>query len=99
MLCSDSPYTALISKAILQMQDEGVLVKLKKRWWEDESKCVNREGGTGADDASSLKLDSIGGIFYVLIFGTALGCVIAVIEFVWKSRKNASRREVRSDSV
>ena len=48
----------------------------------------------GADDASSLKLDSIGGIFYVLIFGTVLGCIIAVIEFIWKSKKNASRDEV-----
>ncbi|XP_063712348.1 glutamate receptor ionotropic, kainate 2-like isoform X1 [Symsagittifera roscoffensis] len=93
-LQKNSPYTPLISKAILQMQDEGVLVKLKKRWWEDESKCVKRESGSGADDASSLKLDSIGGIFYVLIFGTVLGCIIAVLEFIWKSKKNASREEI-----
>ncbi|XP_075250572.1 glutamate receptor ionotropic, kainate 2-like isoform X2 [Convolutriloba macropyga] len=93
-LQKNSPYTALISKAILQMQDDGMLVKLKKRWWEDESKCVNRESASGADDASSLKLDSIGGIFYVLIFGTVLGCIIAVIEFIWKSKKNASRDEI-----
>ena len=37
--------------------------------------------------ASSLSLDNVGGIFVVLLAGVGAACTIAVIEFVWKSRK------------
>ncbi|XP_063720364.1 glutamate receptor ionotropic, kainate 2-like isoform X2 [Symsagittifera roscoffensis] len=83
-----SPYTPYVSKAILQLQDEGVLVKLKKKWWEERSRCSSESAG-GGEDASALKMDSIGGIFYVLVGGTGIGFIVAIIEFVWKTRKNA----------
>ncbi|XP_075260105.1 glutamate receptor ionotropic, kainate 2-like isoform X2 [Convolutriloba macropyga] len=107
-LRKDSPYTEYVSKAILQLQDDGVLVKLKKKWWEERGKCNHAQSGGVSmimnrvlqnctrdlascwEDASALKMDSIGGIFYVLIGGTATGLLAALVEFCWKTRRNAA---------
>ena len=34
--------------------------------------------------ANELTLDSVGGIFVVLIAGMGIACVISVLEFIWK---------------
>ena len=34
--------------------------------------------------ANELTLDSVGGIFVVLIAGMGIACVISVLEFMWK---------------
>ena len=40
-------------------------------------------------DANELGLENIGGIFLVLIAGVILGILVAIAEFIWKSRQNA----------
>ncbi len=40
--------------------------------------------------ASELSLANVGGVFVVLLAGMGLACLIAVFEFIWKSRKMAS---------
>lgn len=37
--------------------------------------------------ASELSLANVGGVFVVLLAGMGLACLIAVFEFIWKSRK------------
>ena len=37
--------------------------------------------------ANELSLDNVGGVFVVLLAGMGVACTIAVVEFVWKSRK------------
>lgn len=39
--------------------------------------------------ASELSLANVGGVFVVLLAGMGLACLIAVFEFIWKSRKMA----------
>ncbi|XP_011691570.1 PREDICTED: glutamate receptor ionotropic, kainate 2-like [Wasmannia auropunctata] len=95
----NSPYRTAISEAILKLQEEGKLHMLKTRWWKEK-----RGGGSCRDDtsksssaANELGLANVGGVFVVLMGGMGVACVIAVCEFVWKSRKVAI--EERKSSV
>jgi ionotropic kainate glutamate receptor 2 len=46
--------------------------------------------------ANELGLANVGGVFVVLMGGMGVACVIAVCEFVWKSRKVAMEERVRN---
>ena len=39
-----------------------------------------------ASKANELSLANVGGVFVVLLAGMGLACLIAVFEFIWKSR-------------
>ncbi|XP_063826740.1 glutamate receptor ionotropic, kainate 2 isoform X4 [Ostrinia nubilalis] len=87
----NSPYRTAISGAVLKLQEEGKLHILKTKWWKEK-----RGGGSCRDDtskssstANELGLGNVGGVFVVLMGGMGVACVIAVCEFVWKSRKVA----------
>ncbi|KAK9498544.1 hypothetical protein O3M35_003153 [Rhynocoris fuscipes] len=87
----NSPYRTAISEAVLRLQEEGKLHVLKTKWWKEK-----RGGGACRDDAlksssaaNELGLANVGGVFVVLMGGMGVACVIAVCEFVWKSRKVA----------
>ncbi|XP_052755260.1 glutamate receptor ionotropic, kainate 2 isoform X3 [Galleria mellonella] len=96
----NSPYRTAISGAVLKLQEEGKLHILKTKWWKEK-----RGGGSCRDEtskssstANELGLANVGGVFVVLMGGMGVACVIAVCEFVWKSRKVAvdeRKEEVR----
>lgn len=44
--------------------------------------------------ANELGLANVGGVFVVLMGGMGFACVIAVCEFIWKSRKVAVEERV-----
>ncbi|XP_030749785.1 glutamate receptor ionotropic, kainate 2-like [Sitophilus oryzae] len=81
-LKKDSPYRTRLSLAILKLQTSGEIEKIRKKWWEE------RKGGgqcTGAENdptATPLDLENVEGIFYVTIFGTILGIVLVIFEFI-----------------
>ncbi|EGK96607.1 AGAP000801-PB, partial [Anopheles gambiae str. PEST] len=92
----NSPFRTAISGAVLKLQEEGKLHILKTRWWKEK-----RGGGSCRDDtskssstANELGLANVGGVFVVLMGGMGVACVIAVCEFVWKSRKVAVEERV-----
>lgn len=58
-------------------------------------------GGSCRDDtsksnsaANELGLANVGGVFVVLMGGMGVACVVAVFEFLWKSRKVATEERV-----
>lgn len=55
------------------------------------SKEDNQKAGSTANE---LGLANVGGVFVVLMGGMGVACVIAVCEFVWKSRKVAVEERV-----
>ena len=75
-----------ITNAILQLQEADEILNLKIKWWKT-GHCTADDGSD--KDANELGLENIGGIFLVLIAGLVLGILVAVGEFVWKSRENA----------
>ena len=46
-----------------------------------------------------MSLANVGGVFVVLLAGMGLACLIAVFEFIWKSRKLATDENVRHSKL
>ena len=66
-------YKNLLDSAILQLQEGGVLFKLKTKWWKQKrggGACVN--GGSGGAVAE-LGLANMAGVFLVTILGCMAG--------------------------
>lgn len=56
------------------------------------------ETSKSSSTANELGLANVGGVFVVLMGGMGVACVIAVCEFVWKSRKVAVDERVRNST-
>ncbi|KAK1151810.1 glutamate receptor ionotropic, kainate 5 isoform X1, partial [Acipenser oxyrinchus oxyrinchus] len=85
-----SPFRDEITLAILQLQENNRLDILKRKWWEG-GKCPKEEDHR----AKGLGMENIGGIFVVLICGLIIAVFVAVMEFVWSTRRTAESDEVR----
>uniref|UniRef100_A0A5F9CES7 Glutamate receptor n=1 Tax=Oryctolagus cuniculus TaxID=9986 RepID=A0A5F9CES7_RABIT len=77
-----SPFRDEITLAILQLQE-------------------NKPGGPvpqgrGPPAPKGLGMENIGGIFVVLICGLIIAVFVAVMEFIWSTRRSAESEEVRS---
>lgn len=84
-----SPFRDEITLAILQLQENNRLEILKRRWWEG-SQCPKEEDHR----AKGLGMENIGGIFVVLICGLIIAVFVAIMEFVWSTRRSAETDEV-----
>nr|CAH7747494.1 unnamed protein product [Callosobruchus chinensis] len=85
---TNAPYRKSFNEAILKMQEMGVLVNLKDKWWKEMhggGQCTDKL----AEDATAteLGLDHVGGVFVVLAVGVSLAMMIAICEFFWNVRK------------
>ncbi|XP_067281197.1 glutamate receptor ionotropic, kainate 5 isoform X3 [Pseudorasbora parva] len=85
-----SPFRDEITLGVLQLQENNRLEILKRRWWEG-GKCPKEEDHR----AKGLGMENIGGIFVVLICGLIIAVFVAIMEFVWSTRRSAETDEVR----
>uniref|UniRef100_A0A1W7RAA1 Glutamate receptor 1 n=1 Tax=Hadrurus spadix TaxID=141984 RepID=A0A1W7RAA1_9SCOR len=90
-----SPYTTLLSSAILKLQETGKLHNLKVKWWKKKGGglCVEDEKKTSTS-TNELGLANVGGVFVVLLAGLGSACVIVVIEFIAHTRKKPREERV-----
>ncbi|CAL8107231.1 unnamed protein product [Orchesella dallaii] len=94
-----SPWRDKISLAILEMQEKGVIQWYYNKWWTPETgkeeiyQC-NREYKKQDNKASALGVDSIGGVFVVLVVGLLVAVVVSILEFCWNAKSNATSDEV-----
>ncbi|XP_034466680.1 glutamate receptor ionotropic, kainate 5 isoform X2 [Hippoglossus hippoglossus] len=84
-----SPFRDEITLAILQLQENNRLEILKRRWWEG-GQCPKEEDHR----AKGLGMENIGGIFVVLICGLIIAVFVAIMEFVWSTRRSTETDEV-----
>uniref|UniRef100_A0AAY4DN84 Glutamate receptor n=1 Tax=Denticeps clupeoides TaxID=299321 RepID=A0AAY4DN84_9TELE len=84
-----SPFREEISLGVLQLQENNRLEILKRRWWEG-GQCPKEEDHR----AKGLGMENIGGIFVVLICGLIIAVFVAIMEFVWSTRRSAETDEV-----
>ena len=65
---------------------QGIVTKLKKKWWEvtGEGACSAVVGG-----GDQMSVAALAGLFMMLIGGMLIACMIAVCEFTWRRRKLA----------
>ncbi|XP_013416771.1 glutamate receptor ionotropic, kainate 2 isoform X2 [Lingula anatina] len=95
-----SPYTEILSEAILKLQEQQVLQVLYTKWWKE------KEGGGQCEEAPSNKASElgvihVGGVFVVLLAGLGLACLFALGEFIYKARQNADedRQSICSEII
>ncbi|XP_043925424.1 glutamate receptor 1 isoform X1 [Protopterus annectens] len=79
-----------VNLAVLKLNEQGLLDKLKNKWWYDKGECGSA-GGDSKDKTSALSLSNVAGVFYILIGGLGLAMLVALIEFCYKSRSESKR--------
>ncbi|KAM5217088.1 glutamate receptor 1 isoform 4-T4 [Hipposideros larvatus] len=79
-----------VNLAVLKLNEQGLLDKLKNKWWYDKGECGSG-GGDSKDKTSALSLSNVAGVFYILIGGLGLAMLVALIEFCYKSRSESKR--------
>ncbi|XP_037520552.1 glutamate receptor ionotropic, kainate 5-like [Rhipicephalus sanguineus] len=70
----------MLSQAILQLHESGTLK------WHIVKKCP-KEAASAFKGTSALGLANVGGVFVVLLTGSCVACVTAVVALLWRSRK------------
>ncbi|KAJ8266749.1 hypothetical protein GJAV_G00134260 [Gymnothorax javanicus] len=79
-----------VNLAVLKLNEQGLLDKLKNKWWYDKGECGSG-GGDAKDKTSALSLSNVAGVFYILIGGLGLAMLVALVEFCYKSRTESMR--------
>ncbi|CAB1431138.1 unnamed protein product [Pleuronectes platessa] len=89
-----------VNLAVLKLNEQGLLDKLKNRWWYDKGEC-GTGGGDSKDKTSALSLSNVAGVFYILIGGLGLAMLVALVEFCYKSRIESRRmkRRIKTSST
>ncbi|XP_077465049.1 glutamate receptor 1-like isoform X3 [Stigmatopora argus] len=88
-----SPLRNPVNLAVLKLNEQGLLDKLKNKWWYDKGECGSG-GGDSKDKTSALSLSNVAGVFYILIGGLGLAMLVALVEFCYKSRTESRRMKV-----
>uniref|UniRef100_A0A8C4RNB0 Glutamate receptor, ionotropic, AMPA 4b n=1 Tax=Erpetoichthys calabaricus TaxID=27687 RepID=A0A8C4RNB0_ERPCA len=92
-----SPLRNAVNLAVLKLNEQGLLDKLKNKWWYDKGECGSG-GGDSKDKTSALSLSNVAGVFYILVGGLGLAMLVALIEFCYKSRAEAKRMKVEKNA-
>ncbi|XP_024921534.1 glutamate receptor 1-like [Cynoglossus semilaevis] len=87
-----------VNLAVLKLNEQGLLDKLKNRWWYDKGEC-GLGGGDAKDKTSALSLSNVAGVFYILIGGLGLAMLVALVEFCYKSRIESKRMKELIDAA
>uniref|UniRef100_A0A8C2I7K9 Glutamate receptor 1-like n=1 Tax=Cyprinus carpio TaxID=7962 RepID=A0A8C2I7K9_CYPCA len=82
-----------VNLAVLKLNEQAVLDKLKNKWWYDKGECGSK------DSTSALSLSNVAGVFYILIGGLGLAMLVALVEFCYKSRIESQRMKVCKNHV
>ncbi|XP_055004751.1 glutamate receptor 1-like [Boleophthalmus pectinirostris] len=93
-----SPLRNPVNLAVLKLNEQGLLDKLKNRWWYDKGEC-GVGGGDAKDKTSALSLSNVAGVFYILIGGLGLAMMVALLEFCYKSRIESRRMRELIDAA
>ncbi|XP_078401653.1 glutamate receptor 4 isoform X7 [Cetorhinus maximus] len=89
----NSPLRNAVNLAVLKLNEQGLLDKLKNKWWYDKGECGSG-GGDSKDKTSALSLSNVAGVFYILVGGLGLAMLVALVEFCYKSRAEAKRMKL-----
>ena len=92
---SGSPWTNIISNAILQMKTFGELPELYQKWWKKEYQKSLTGCETLIDknvQANELGLSKLGGVFIIVAVGLILALLIVIIELTWKAKQTSKNK-------
>uniref|UniRef100_A0A8C1AY06 Glutamate receptor, ionotropic, AMPA 1b n=1 Tax=Cyprinus carpio carpio TaxID=630221 RepID=A0A8C1AY06_CYPCA len=87
-----------VNLAVLKLNEQAVLDKLKNKWWYDKGECGSKDSAR-KDKTSALSLSNVAGVFYILIGGLGLAMLVALVEFCYKSRIESQRMKQIIDAA
>ncbi|XP_078325983.1 glutamate receptor 1-like isoform X4 [Crassostrea virginica] len=82
-------YREDLSMAILKLSDTGMLHQLENKWWPSKS-CPDLSKPS-ADETSELSIESVAGVFFILLGGIALAGIVCGFEHFAKIVKKAAK--------
>ncbi|XP_037402259.1 glutamate receptor 4a isoform X4 [Pygocentrus nattereri] len=85
-----------VNLAVLKLNEQGLLDKLKNKWWYDKGECGSGGGDSKDKSSQALSLSNVAGVFYILVGGLGLAMLVALVEFCYKSRAEAKRMQVEA---
>ncbi|KAH8353734.1 hypothetical protein KR084_013022 [Drosophila pseudotakahashii] len=88
----NADFRSNLSVGILKLSEKGVLYTLKNKWFNDnETKCHN---SASTIDDGQFDMDSVGGLFVVLIVGVIVSILIGVAEFLWHVQRISVKEKI-----
>ncbi|XP_036341412.1 glutamate receptor ionotropic, kainate 2-like [Rhagoletis pomonella] len=86
------PYRDKFNNALLELQEQGVLSRLKNKWWNEVGAGVcNKKSNSG--EVEALDLSNLGGVYLVLGVGSGISLVYGVIMWCIHVARKASYYE------
>uniref|UniRef100_A0A672M754 Glutamate receptor n=1 Tax=Sinocyclocheilus grahami TaxID=75366 RepID=A0A672M754_SINGR len=92
-----SALRSAVNLAVLKLNEQGLLDKLKNKWWYDKGECGSG-GGDSKDKTSALSLSNVAGVFYILVGGLGLAMTVALVEFCYKSHQETKRLKLAKNA-
>ncbi|XP_016977534.1 glutamate receptor ionotropic, kainate 2 [Drosophila rhopaloa] len=83
------PYRDKFNNALLELQEQGVLARLKNKWWNEVGAGVC-SAKSGNDGPSELGVANLSGIYAVLAIGSCISMIVSILYwcyFVYKKAK------------
>ncbi|XP_066274398.1 glutamate receptor ionotropic, kainate 2-like isoform X2 [Branchiostoma lanceolatum] len=70
-----SPFIEPINRALMELQDEGIMDNLRSKWLEKTGKCMKHTQSDGV-----LRINNFKGVFIVLLLGITAGAIVGLFE-------------------
>ncbi|CAG5131286.1 unnamed protein product, partial [Candidula unifasciata] len=83
-------YREELSMAILRLSDQGRLHEIETKWW-DTRNCPDLTK-TATDETSSLQIDNVAGVFFILIGGIIIAAIVCLGEYFAHAMIRASNQ-------
>jgi uncharacterized membrane protein len=80
----------VINTAVVELAEIGFLQQLKHKWFNERNQCASLKAN---HEKTTHVLDfySVVGVFFILFFGLSLAIVIALCEFLVKTKRDSTR--------
>ncbi|EDV96485.1 glutamate receptor 1 [Drosophila grimshawi] len=83
-----SPLRNRLNLAVLSLKENGELLKLRNKWWFDQTECNPNLDSQETATPNELSLSNVAGIYYILIGGLLLSVIVAILEFFCRSKNS-----------
>uniref|UniRef100_A0A158QDX6 PBPe domain-containing protein n=1 Tax=Hymenolepis diminuta TaxID=6216 RepID=A0A158QDX6_HYMDI len=81
-----------LNLAVLELKEMDWIAQLYRTWWEERGECGKASTSTDINSAtSSLGLDSVYGLFYLLAGALVIGIALSILEFIYRCAVEAKR--------
>ncbi|XP_055894617.1 glutamate receptor ionotropic, kainate 2-like isoform X4 [Biomphalaria glabrata] len=89
----NAPYGEQLSMAILQLQDEGILYKLERKWWRPQN-CPSHHQSA---KTQSLDFETVSGMYVVILSGAVISVLLCVLQYIYgQLRRKRKLRQTKS---